>query len=243
MTESIATKIDPSLLSQPSTDDDAEICMDVNKLNLFYGEAQALTDISFQMKKNRVTAFIGPSGCGKSTLLRCFNRMNDLVPGAHITGRVGYHGVDLYDDKVDAVEVRRRIGMVFQKPNPFPKSIYDNVAYGRRIHGLHGRLDKGNALALYLALFQLLILNQVVEDDDALIERAGFVLHLIDAVGQSDQAEDEADIDETQHGYSQRVNSYALPLTWLSRPNSAPAAPPAPQDRADGRPPPYAPRL
>ena len=99
---------------------DETVAIEVPQLSLFYGQKQALFDISLNIPKQRVTAFIGPSGCGKSTLLRCFNRMNDLVPGAHISGRVGYHGVDLYDPKVDAVEVRRRIGMVFQKPNPFP---------------------------------------------------------------------------------------------------------------------------
>ena len=103
---------------------------------------RAIRDIDLDVPKNQITAFIGPSGCGKSTLLRCFNRMNDLVPGAHISGRIGYHGVDLYDPRVDAVEVRRRIGMVFQKPNPFPKSIYDNVAFGPKIAGYKGNMDE-----------------------------------------------------------------------------------------------------
>ena len=95
-----------------------------------------------------MTAFIGPSGCGKSTCIRCFNRMNDLVPGAHVDGDVRYHGKDLYADDVDPVEVRRRIGMVFQKPNPFPKSIYDNVAFGPRVLGLKGALDERVETAL-----------------------------------------------------------------------------------------------
>jgi phosphate transport system ATP-binding protein len=93
------------------------------------------------IEERRITAFIGPSGCGKTTLLRCFNRMNDLVPGARVEGEIQYHGVDLYDRDVDAVEVRRQIGMVFQKPNPFPKSIYDNVAFGPRVAGQKGKLD------------------------------------------------------------------------------------------------------
>jgi phosphate transport system ATP-binding protein len=95
-------------------------------------------DISLSVPHNKITAIIGPSGCGKSTLLRSFNRMNDLVDGAHVTGRILYHGVDLYADGVDPVEVRRRIGMVFQKPNPFPKSIYDNVAFGPKVAGFKG---------------------------------------------------------------------------------------------------------
>jgi phosphate transport system ATP-binding protein len=95
-----------------------------------------------QIRKNFVTAFIGPSGCGKSTFIRCFNRMNDLVVGATVRGRVLYHGQDLYGPAVDAVEVRRRIGMVFQKPNPFPKSIYDNVAFGPKVLGMKSRLDE-----------------------------------------------------------------------------------------------------
>jgi phosphate transport system ATP-binding protein len=95
-----------------------------------------------QIRKNFVTAFIGPSGCGKSTFIRCFNRMNDLVPGAAVEGKVLYHGQDLYGAAVDPVEVRRRIGMVFQKPNPFPKSIYDNIAFGPRVLGIKGDLDE-----------------------------------------------------------------------------------------------------
>lgn len=108
-------------------------------LNVYYGEYQALRDVTLDILPHEITAFIGPSGCGKTTLLRCFNRMNDLIATARITGRIEYKGVNLYDPAVDAVEVRRRIGMVFQKPNPFPKSIYDNVAYGPRITGMVGR--------------------------------------------------------------------------------------------------------
>ena len=114
----------------------------VRDFSAYYGEFRAIRDIDLDVPANRITAFIGPSGCGKSTLLRCFNRMNDLVPGAHIKGTINYHGVDLYDDRVDAVEVRRRIGMVFQKPNPFPKSIYDNISFGPKIAGYKGDMDE-----------------------------------------------------------------------------------------------------
>ncbi|GLI46466.1 MAG: phosphate ABC transporter ATP-binding protein [Methanoculleus bourgensis] len=108
-------------------------------LNLYYGENQALRDISVSIPRNRVTALIGPSGCGKSTLLRCFNRLNDLVEGVRIEGRILFEGRDIHDPDCDVVELRKRIGMVFQKPNPFPSSIYDNVAYGPRVHGVRGR--------------------------------------------------------------------------------------------------------
>lgn len=114
----------------------------IDDLSLWYSQKQALSNVSFQIPINRVTALIGPSGCGKSTLLRCLNRMNDLIPDVRIEGRVGYHGVDIYDSKVDPVEIRRRIGMVFQKPNPFPKSIYDNVVFGARVNGFKGDYDE-----------------------------------------------------------------------------------------------------
>jgi phosphate transport system ATP-binding protein len=115
---------------------------DLHGLSCFYGSFRAVRDISLQVPRNQITALIGPSGCGKSTLLRSFNRMNDLVETARIEGRILYHGVDLYADAVDPVEVRRRIGMVFQKPNPFPKSIYDNVAFGPRVAGYRGNMDE-----------------------------------------------------------------------------------------------------
>ena len=114
----------------------AEVIFDVEKLDAFYGDFKALSNVSLQVYKSQVTAFIGPSGCGKSTFLRCFNRMNDLIEGARVEGTIKYRGADLYDEEVDPVEVRRRIGMVFQKPNPFPKSIFENVAYGPRLSGL-----------------------------------------------------------------------------------------------------------
>jgi phosphate transport system ATP-binding protein len=107
-----------------------------------YGGKPAIEDVDLDVYRNTVTAFIGPSGCGKSTFIRCFNRMNDLIPGAKVEGTVLYHGQDLYGRDVDPVEIRRRIGMVFQKPNPFPKSIYDNVAFGPRVLGLKGSLDE-----------------------------------------------------------------------------------------------------
>jgi phosphate transport system ATP-binding protein len=114
---------------------------EIEQLSLWYGSFQALDRISMAIAAKRITALIGPSGCGKSTLLRCLNRMNDLVLGVRLEGRVLFHGADLYAPATDPVEVRRRIGMVFQKPNPFPKSIYDNVAFGPRINGFRGSLD------------------------------------------------------------------------------------------------------
>jgi phosphate transport system ATP-binding protein len=117
------------------------VIFDVQGLSVFYGEFRAVRDVSLPIRQNEITALIGPSGCGKTTILRCFNRMNDLIEGARVDGTILYHGVDLYDPRVDAVEVRRRIGMVFQKPNPFPKSIYDNIAFGPRIAGFKGNMD------------------------------------------------------------------------------------------------------
>jgi phosphate transport system ATP-binding protein len=110
-------------------------------LNLWYGEKQALFDINISVPSNNITALIGPSGCGKSTLIRCFNRMNDVIPNCKIKGKVLFKGSDIYDCNVDAVMVRKKIGMVFQKPNPFPKSIYENVAYGPRVQGLNNKKE------------------------------------------------------------------------------------------------------
>jgi phosphate transport system ATP-binding protein len=118
-----------------------ETVFSVSDLSVSYGGATALEGVALDVHRNTVTAFIGPSGCGKSTFIRCFNRMNDLIPGAKVSGTVLYHGQDLYSREIDAVEVRRRIGMVFQKPNPFPKSIYDNVAFGPRVLGMKDSLD------------------------------------------------------------------------------------------------------
>lgn len=114
----------------------------LEQVNFWYGSKQVLGDITIKLPVNRVTALIGPSGCGKSTLLRCLNRMNELIPGVRLTGQVSYHGQDIYASDIDPVEVRRRIGMVFQKPNPFPKSIYDNVAFGARVNGYDGNMDE-----------------------------------------------------------------------------------------------------
>jgi phosphate transport system ATP-binding protein len=121
---------------------DDEVVFELDNLSCFYGSFRAVRDVSLKVPKHKITALIGPSGCGKSTLLRSFNRMNDLVDSAHIEGTIRYHGVDLYADGVDPVEVRRRIGMVFQKPNPFPKSIYDNVAFGPKVAGFKGNMDE-----------------------------------------------------------------------------------------------------
>ena len=115
---------------------------EVNQLNFWYGPALTLKDIALQVPARKITAIIGPSGCGKSTFIRCFNRMNELVPGARVEGEILFHGQNLYAPAVDPVEVRRRIGMVFQKPNPFPQSIYDNIAYGPRLNGFKGNMDE-----------------------------------------------------------------------------------------------------
>ncbi|BAN01086.1 phosphate ABC transporter ATP-binding protein PstB [Ilumatobacter coccineus] len=122
----------------PSTADEAAApatVFEARGLNVYYGDFLAVRDVDIDIVEHQITSFIGPSGCGKTTILRCFNRMNDLIDSARVEGSLTYHGVDLYASRVDAVEVRRRIGMVFQKPNPFPKSIYDNIAYGPRVAG------------------------------------------------------------------------------------------------------------
>ena len=119
-----------------------EKVFELEDISVSYGDAPAVKDVSLDIYKQEVTALIGPSGCGKSTLIRCLNRMNDLVPTAKVTGRLLYHGEDLYGPKVDPVQVRKLIGMVFQKPNPFPKSIYDNIAFGPRILGMKGDMDE-----------------------------------------------------------------------------------------------------
>lgn len=139
-------------MSQPLTDSSAErsvmsdaqsaVVFDVRHLNVFYGAFKAVRDVNLDVRQNEITSFIGPSGCGKSTVLRCFDRMNDLIEGARVEGQVLYHGVDLYDERIDPVEVRKRIGMVFQRPNPFPKSIYDNISFGPKLAGMKGNLDE-----------------------------------------------------------------------------------------------------
>lgn len=119
---------------------DVPVC-EAEDLSVYYSDFRAVRDVNLKIRGKEITAFIGPSGCGKSTVLRCFDRMNDLIDGARIEGKVRYHGVDLYGKDVDAVEVRRRVGMVFQKPNPFPKSIYDNLAFGPRVNGIKKKAE------------------------------------------------------------------------------------------------------
>jgi len=119
--------------------DPASVAFDLDKLEVHYGAFRAVREVTLQIRDREITAFIGPSGCGKTTVLRCLNRMNDLIASARVTGKVSYHGIDLYGANVSVTEVRQRIGMVFQKPNPFPTSVYDNVAYGPRINGVRGR--------------------------------------------------------------------------------------------------------
>lgn len=125
-----------------STSNSTETVLRTENLDIYYGKFLAVKGVNLEIPKNRITAFIGPSGCGKSTLLRSFNRLNDLINGFHVDGKVYYNNQDLYAPNIDPVEVRRRIGMVFQKPNPFPKSIYDNIAYGARVNGFKGNLDE-----------------------------------------------------------------------------------------------------
>jgi phosphate transport system ATP-binding protein len=123
-------------------DADRDAVFDVKDLTVYYGDFRAIRDVTLPILKKEITALIGPSGCGKTTFIRCLNRMNDLIEGARVEGTLLYHGVDLYDPRVDPVEVRRRIGMVFQKPNPFPKSIYDNISFGPKIAGFRGNMDE-----------------------------------------------------------------------------------------------------
>jgi phosphate transport system ATP-binding protein len=125
----------------PDASESAAPVMNLRDVSVFYGSYEAVRGTTIPIREHQITAMIGPSGCGKSTILRSLNRMNDLIPGARVAGEVTYHGQNLYAKDVDPIQVRRRIGMVFQKPNPFPKSIYDNVAYGLRINGIKGKLD------------------------------------------------------------------------------------------------------
>jgi len=145
--------IDASKLTSPAQSrriEDEQLCIEVQKLRLHYGTKQALFDVNLKVPRNRVTAFIGPSGCGKSTLLRCFNRMNDLIENCTIDGEIDIDGKNIYGAGIDIPELRRRVGMVFQKPNPFPKSVYENVAYGLRLQGINKRrvLDESVEWAL-----------------------------------------------------------------------------------------------
>jgi len=136
-----SVNVTPQVEHRPEPGLAAEVVFDVSDLAVYYGEFRAVRDVNVAINRHEITAFIGPSGCGKTTVLRCFNRMNDLIDIARVEGKVTYHGVDLYDRAVNPVEVRRRIGMVFQKPNPFPKSIYENVAYGPKVAGVKGNMD------------------------------------------------------------------------------------------------------
>jgi phosphate transport system ATP-binding protein len=125
----------PEVQGAGVTEEQSEPVFEVRDLDFYYGGFRALRGVDLEIRRQRITALIGPSGCGKSTFLRCLNRMNDLIPGTRVDGHIGFHGQDLYSPDVDPIEVRRRIGMVFQKPNPFPKSIYDNVAFGPKVNG------------------------------------------------------------------------------------------------------------
>ena len=141
-----ATDVRPTVVLKPTDhagEEEAprEGIFDVRDVSVYYGDFRAVRDVNLSIAQNEITALIGPSGCGKTTFIRCLNRMNDLIEGARVEGTILYHGVDLYEERVDPVEVRRHIGMVFQKPNPFPKSIYDNVAFGPRIAGFKGNMD------------------------------------------------------------------------------------------------------
>lgn len=144
--ERTGVSVDPVVIhtsprSAPLLAGPKEIVLDIDDLSVFYGSFQAVRGVTLPIYRNQITALIGPSGCGKTTVLRCLNRMNDLIENARVEGSVTYHSVDLYDPRVDPVEVRRRIGMVFQKPNPFPKSVYENVAFGPRISRFSGDMD------------------------------------------------------------------------------------------------------
>ncbi len=140
VTSRIAVSPEPSTETTNETQPSPTVLLTRN-LEVFYDEFRAVRDVNLAIRQTEITAFIGPSGCGKSTVLRCFNRMNDLIEGARVAGEVSYHGIDLYGGEADAPEVRRRIGMVFQKPNPFPKSIWENVAYGPKGNGVRRKSD------------------------------------------------------------------------------------------------------
>jgi len=124
------------------TENNSQHAIETRDLSIYYGPFEAVKDVNLKIEKGKITAIIGPSGCGKSTLIRAFNRMNDFVPTSYVNGEILLHGINLYSKEIDPVEVRRRIGMVFQKPNPFPKSIYDNIAWGARINGYKGDMDE-----------------------------------------------------------------------------------------------------
>jgi phosphate transport system ATP-binding protein len=137
-----AVGVTPRETAPDTTRTPRDVIFDVDDINVFYGEHRAIRNVTLKLRVNEITALIGPSGCGKSTFIRCLNRMNDLIPSARVDGKIVYHGEDLYASNIDPVQVRKRIGMVFQKPNPFPKSIYDNIAFGPRVTGMKGDMDE-----------------------------------------------------------------------------------------------------
>jgi phosphate transport system ATP-binding protein len=137
----VTTRSSEAMTTEPTSDPHESLVFDVSDLSVYYGAFRAVRNVTLTIRPHEITAFIGPSGCGKTTVLRCFNRMNDFIETARVEGSVKYHGVNLYDPQVNSTEVRRRIGMVFQKPNPFPKSIYENVAYGPRLEGMKKKAE------------------------------------------------------------------------------------------------------
>jgi len=158
-------------LGESTRGDIVQPIMELRNLNVFYGDFHAVRDVSLDVGANQITAFIGPSGCGKSTVLRCLNRTNDLVPSARVAGSIDYRGHDLYGPTVDPIEVRRRVGMVFQKPNPFPKSIFDNIAYGPRVTGM--KLNKAETADLVEHALNKAGLWSEVKDK---LDQSGFAL-------------------------------------------------------------------
>ena len=169
-TETRVPTVVPRVGIAPAQGDEAiaDPIIEVRELSLWYGRKQALGEVTLSIPRNQVTALIGPSGCGKSTLLRCMNRMNDLIPGVRTAGEIRIDGENIYGDGVDPVEVRRSVGMVFQKPNPFPKSIYQNVAFGAKINGYRGNMDE----LVEHALTQAALWNEVKGD----LKRSGLAL-------------------------------------------------------------------
>jgi phosphate transport system ATP-binding protein len=132
---SMTSAASSTTVGRMTADDSHEVMLKLEDLSVLYGDFRAVRDVNLDIRRSEITAFIGPSGCGKSTVLRCLNRMNDLIIGARVEGKISFHGIDMYGPEADAGEVRRRVGMVFQKPNPFPKSIWENVAYGPKVNG------------------------------------------------------------------------------------------------------------
>lgn len=132
---SMTSAASSTTVGRMTADDSHDVMLKLEDLSVYYGDFRAVRDVNLDIRRSEITAFIGPSGCGKSTVLRCLNRMNDLIIGARVEGTISFHGIDMYGPEADAGEVRRRVGMVFQKPNPFPKSIWENVAYGPKVNG------------------------------------------------------------------------------------------------------------